>query len=90
MAPTFKKLYDEVKASFSEKMSRKTGWGRNEVMTEFDSAWVNALSKLSETEKPNSQEATRPILAVWGCKCQLCLQGHGCKDYRDWRLRNPQ
>ena len=44
-----KQLLKRIRELFEEKVSRKTGWGKNELMIEFDKAIIEALVELLET-----------------------------------------
>lgn len=49
---TAHELLNKVKDNFKERLQRKTGWGKNEVMTELDLAIVEeALRSLEKEEK---------------------------------------
>lgn len=37
------KILTSLRDEFQKNLSRKTGWGRNEVMSEFDSAVIRVL-----------------------------------------------
>jgi len=39
-------LVDKIRNEFDSRMKRKTGWGKNEVMAEFEGAVADAVSKI--------------------------------------------
>lgn len=41
-----KKLFNLIRAKFIARLATKTGWGRNDVMTEYDAAVSEALLEL--------------------------------------------
>lgn len=51
-----KKLVDLIRQKFEARLQAKTGWGRNDVMVEYDKAVAEALLEMldqSETKVPN-------------------------------------
>lgn len=51
-----KKLMELIRAKFKARLEAKTGWGRNDVMAEYDLAVNEALLELldSNTDKQQS------------------------------------
>ena len=45
MEPT---LYDRIRDEFEKEISKKTGWGKNEIMVTFDKAAIKAMYKHAE------------------------------------------
>lgn len=41
-----KKLFELIRAKFAARLATKTGWGRNDVMAEYDAAVNEALLEL--------------------------------------------
>lgn len=39
------KLVEYIREEFEKILQQKTGWGRNEVMTAFDKAWIIGMSR---------------------------------------------
>ena len=52
---TTEEFYNKFRASFIGRLQRKTGWGRNEIITEFDLALyeiaINMVSELFERKQ---------------------------------------
>lgn len=46
-----------IRADFKQRIERKTGWGKNEVVTEFDAAiYAAAMKVLKPTDYPRPDE----------------------------------
>jgi hypothetical protein len=52
-----KNLVELIKAAFRARMMAKTGWGRNEVLVEFDAAINEALLDLLLTQDKERENA---------------------------------
>lgn len=44
---TYKPLLDKIERFFGEKLSRKTGWGKNEVMQAYKDSVIQALMEIA-------------------------------------------
>ena len=47
-----KEIINGLDAIFGDRLSRKTGWGRNEVMEEFRLAVIDALAEEVDLARP--------------------------------------
>lgn len=45
-----KKLIELIKRNFRNRMAAKTGWGRNEIIAEFDAAISESVLELLDLE----------------------------------------
>lgn len=48
-----KKLIDLIREKFKERLQAKTGWGRLDILSEYDRAVTDALLELRETPITN-------------------------------------
>ncbi len=51
-----KKLLDLIKQKFNERLQAKTGWGRNDVMNEYQAAVNDALIELMDQQQTQTKE----------------------------------
>jgi hypothetical protein len=52
-----KKMLNEIQENFEQRLQAKTGWGRNDVMTEYKAAVLDvALSNLSSEDDKDNYE----------------------------------
>lgn len=45
-----RKLIELIKTKFKERLQAKTGWGRNDVIAEFEAAVADALLEMLDAE----------------------------------------
>lgn len=53
-------LLDAIREKFVQRLQRKTSWGRNELISEFDQATVNTIATVIELESTYNYSEVLP------------------------------